>query len=71
MTEFKIGDRVRFLPDAAVSKKVLRLTAVVEGYDAVEDANAPDDGTDFVMVMVSLDGKPTSQWVLPREISPA
>lgn len=73
MAEYRIGDRVRFLSTAAVSDRVLGLIATVEGYDAVRrtDISGRAQDVDFVIVSVRLNGKPTEQWVLPREITPA
>ena len=60
MTEYHVGQRVRFVPGAPVSRRLLDLPVTVEGYAEVDE-------TDYVIVTV--DG--VEQWVLPREIVPA
>lgn len=59
MTEYHIGQRVRFVRGAPVSDRLIDRVAIVEGYDEVDDAD---------YVIVSVDG--IEQWVLPREIVP-
>jgi hypothetical protein len=60
VTEYHVGQRVRFVAGAEVSYKFIGRTANVEGYAEVDE-------TDYVIVTV--DG--VEQWVLPREIVPA
>ncbi len=78
MTEFHIGQRVRFMPGAAVSSKLMKCEGVVLGYEVnVTSADKEDgdslggesdrvDACDYVVV--SVNG--CEQWVLPREIEP-
>lgn len=59
MTEYHIGQRVRFAPGAYVSARLIDRPARVERYEEVDEVD---------YVIVTVDG--VEQWVLPGEILP-
>lgn len=68
--DFRIGDRVRFLPHAEVSDRVIGLMATVEGYDMTPKRSAHGRTIDdvHVIVLVTVGGKPVEQWVAPDQL---